>query len=593
MSSFTNITYAIPIKPHGLGGDYINRNGRSRPGEADHTINSLTPLIMAADSAASSYFDANEGGYMAPDVPIQLDGKSNGVVSFPQKKPRSCGKQNGMGVDTSADTTEERRYRGLSLTNANGAPLSTRGVTNSLSQDEDYENDPSSYLTPKDPPSYERTFAYDSTVGGVDGGHGVTDVKTSRVPFKRFDSGVEDCVPDRGSNSTTLSNSLSETYHFMASPRLSTAPEQHYEDIDMYSKNKASASQPKPRSSIDKFSMNNGTAGNMNSRPLPQVNSSATRSLSDSEDHQLILETSIAETVSHPLTQPELRHNSLAMTLPHTYSQLMSHTNNYTLKEMPQETPRSHCRFIAALVFIFITSAMALSLSIYVLINSPGQSVSSERPSHPSIHAEDLKQNLSRLQQEMVSLKEENKYLKDQLEAQKNNTWFIENKYLKDQLEAQKNNTWFIENKYLKDQMEAQKNNTWFIESLQQEIGQLSSQQRNMMLNISQEIANISLTPGPQGHPGVVNFSMCRNESSQHVAVASPVLGIETDYIPEGDKVKDNFVIFAYCTYTPGTNGMLEMSPHGDQYRCVCQGQAKNKTHSHCSIFIWVCPKIT
>uniref|UniRef100_A0A2C9LQ45 Uncharacterized protein n=1 Tax=Biomphalaria glabrata TaxID=6526 RepID=A0A2C9LQ45_BIOGL len=104
-------------------------------------------------------------------------------------------------------------------------------------------------------------------------------------------------------------------------------------------------------------------------------------------------------------------------------------------------------------------------------------------------------------------------------------------------------------------------------------------------------ISNISLLPGPQGKPGIVNFSLCVSTSISKTAPSSTTEQTITDLQPETSEAKKYFVMFAYCTYIGATDAQLVFEARTGQYKCLCYGQINSKTFTVCTVHVMMCPR--
>ncbi|KAK0046517.1 hypothetical protein Bpfe_024035 [Biomphalaria pfeifferi] len=490
------------------------------------------------------------------------------IPPMPTKKPRVFTKQKDVQLTDSellADD-QEKRYRGASLikpqtlwTNqrANGQESCQGGAAGANGHSEDYQNDPTNYLTPTESPHYSGSFfrfSTDETATGSDDSNQIRGQR-SRTPFTRFDSGV-DCSTERGSTSTTISNIPSESPRSITNPRLSTHQEQHYEDIDTYSK-KQPPSEGKKGITNNSISSNGSCLRATTTRPLPEVNVFRRDTL-DNDVNEPILNSSIAETVSSTLNDPTLNFDPRLATLPHTYTQLDIGAPRGTpaKKVSPKERQRCCAAFTLPVVLVFIISISALTLSIYVLITSKSRSEMTG-----VFSSDHSKQNIHLLVQElndrMLKLEQENIALRNQLSEHASKLLFIEDE---------------VEILY----------NTTFNTSLA-----LYSMKDALMTSIS----NISLLPGPQGKPGIVNFSLCVNTSISKTAPSSTTEQTITDLQPDSMEAKKYFVMFAYCTYIGATDAQLVFEARTGQYKCLCYGHINSKTFTVCTVHVMMCPR--
>ncbi|BFZ07708.1 hypothetical protein BsWGS_10747 [Bradybaena similaris] len=424
---------------------------------------------------------------------------------------------------------------------------------------EHYESN--GYLTPTDPPpyvdsclDYSTTDFPSSSIGSETSTNSFH--KREGRPFQRFDSGVADCESVRGSSSAPFGTSPSCSTNSVSSPRLSTQYEQQYEDIDQYHRTHDHHQQQHrvpQRRSTDKLK----TDSVRSDLPrLPQVDISGVTH-SDSEDNDPISNSSMAGIISHPMHDPRTG------SLPHTYMPLNATKHPMELMK-PRKTQRISCWIVVSLVFVLVISLTALGLSIYVLVSKPESSESTALEDYGNISItehSDFNSIMSNLQQKVDHLIKENAALKEALLHQENNL------------------TFFIEQK---------------VTELSSHQANLSSTLQLMEGRFDTEIANISLTPGPQGPPGVANFSLCITRSILRSAPASSSALTETSYLPSDTELQNYFVTFAYCTYEGATGAHLETQANNStnryKYRCRCWGQVSGSSQTLCKTIIWMCP---
>ncbi|KAH9488732.1 hypothetical protein Btru_059457 [Bulinus truncatus] len=521
---------------------------------------------------------AESPGYLVADNLINGHCGNEGApppsATPPTKKTRVFTKQKDCGGPPATETVEalqEQRYRGASLIKpqtmwpALGIVHDPRGqkppsyrqgrADDAKCERENYQNDPSAYLTPTESVHYSGSF-FDypqekANAGAVEGEQ--IRSQNTRVMFGRFDSGV-DCATERGSSSTTFSNNPSESPRFRPTSHL----EQHYEDIDTYSRDREGPRGCDTRLN-GKSSMSNGSCmKGVNTRPLPKVNI-ARRNDPDSDDSDPILNTSIAETVSCSLNDQNLSPDQRLATLPHTYSSLNIDTPSYPAGKgaSKKRSRRSSCAvFLAPIVIVFLISLAAMGLSVYVLIS--GRNNSETSLSSQDTHT--VHQLLDDLKKQMLKLEHENAALKKQVAEQ---TVIFQH-----------------------------------IEPLQSHIKSLYSQNQNLtdtLQSIKDEIAenisSIQIHPGPQGPPGIVNFSLCRNETKSSSAPTHSILPTISEYLPSEADTKRFFVTFAYCTHFGASESQLYYNVDTGQYRCDCRGLFGNFSRTTCTVHAWMCPR--
>ncbi|XP_012940587.1 uncharacterized protein LOC101863829 isoform X3 [Aplysia californica] len=427
---------------------------------------------------------------------------------------------------------------------------------------ETYDHDP--YLTPSDPPFYmESSFSSlnDYPQSPTSEASGFSDnLKMRGRRSQRFDSGVEDCDSLRGSKTGLASSMPAATSSASSYPRLSTHYEQHYEDIDQYRGN----NKPIQRSSTDKTALSNDFRTPNELLRLPQVNIAGITH-SDSEDGDHIQPASIAEMVSCPTRGQQTSNREVySPSESHLYSPLEGH------KPVPLGTSSSPgrgacCCLAFALLILFCISMAALGISIYLLLNNQNGNEARALPSTfstssiPSVSSDNT---LQQLKEEINLLKAENYELRELVRDHKLNL-------------------------------------SLKIQPLEQDVSYLVSKQDNFSstlhsveTRLETQIAEISLKPGPQGRPGVANFSLCSFHQFIKSAPSSSSRFTDTDYYPNEEILNKTFVIFAYCSYNGATSVQLESKKVSEhyQYRCVCRGYA-GETLTRCGIHYWACPR--
>ncbi|XP_076464117.1 uncharacterized protein LOC143296191 isoform X2 [Babylonia areolata] len=113
--------------------------------------------------------------------------------------------------------------------------------------------------------------------------------------------------------------------------------------------------------------------------------------------------------------------------------------------------------------------------------------------------------------------------------------------------------------------------------------------------DLRQQISNISLTPGPQGPPGVGNLSLCfYTKSTTYQALPGPYS--TTPWQPSTDILRDNMVMSATCGVIGGNEHFVEskeMNASFVQFRCRCDGSVDNYDRRACKIHLVLCPRLT
>ncbi|KAK3774922.1 hypothetical protein RRG08_007277 [Elysia crispata] len=368
--------------------------------------------------------------------------------------------------------------------------------------------------------------------------------KGDKGESRRFDSGIGDSECELASQRTrTISDSPSLASAQSSYPRLSrmvTHYEQHYEDIDAYKKCRNGSNGARRPA--------NGMVPHGVPR-LPGMNISGITN-GESNDHDTPIATSQQNCVVRPYT------DARTGSLPHTYSHL--ETNGFTIHPKTKnsvEIKSWWCCLLFGLVLVFLMSASALGLGIYLLLNDSREFSSASvgtSESSRSKNTSGLAQSVNVLEGIIGDLQKDVTYLKK------------ENANLSAELAQITDN---VKNK---------------IQPLFIELSHLRITQRDTIQSISAmddrlttEIANISLTPGPQGPVGVADFSLCIFRSNSESAVASNRYPTESQYTPTDQEVQDYVAIFAYCSMKGAQTKQLEIkgtgsaSISGKQYRCV------------------------
>ncbi|CAG5132919.1 unnamed protein product [Candidula unifasciata] len=236
----------------------------------------------------------------------------------------------------------------------------------------------------------------------------------------------------------------------------------------------------------------------------------------------------------------------------HTYLQFSSKSSSNTIQQCTSLS-RVNCWIVVSLTATLIISMTALSLSIYELASV------SANTRHISLN---LTKSLGEMSITVNDLIQENEVFKGALESQKTNVTLL--------TEDKMNHAW-----------------TQF-ENLKLVIESFSDK-------FDDRIANLSLTPGPQGDPGTVNYSLCVNESVSASAPASATVRTETSLLPSMTDIQNYFVTFAYCTYSGATDVNLDSlkdnTTQRQRYRCKCWGQVSGVNQTVCSVFVWMCPQ--
>ncbi|CAG5127408.1 unnamed protein product [Candidula unifasciata] len=552
--------YAVPMKCR--GNDYIRIANKSEksPSWKEQTApySSHTPLMMAdgSNTTPSGVFN-NRGNH----IDFRTDLYGNTQQDFPslparKKPPRSYIRETKNTNPVAIPNGKRDKFDSVGHSGLKENPESIERSNSTNCQEVFDSYDGNGYLTPTDPPAYvDSGLDYSSTdfhsIGSETSTHSIH--KRGGRPFQRFDSGVGDCESVRGSSSVRFSTSPTCSTNSVSSPRLSTQYEQQYEDIDQYHRTHQHQNHVPQRRSTDKMktdSVRNGLP------QLPQVDISGVTN-SDSEDTDPAINSSVAEIISHPMHDPRIG------SLPHTYMPL--NTTNHPMDSIKAaKAPRISCWIIVFLIIILIISVTALCLSIYTFVSKPviSQTLALERSGNSSIiDQSDFDSALVSLQQKVEDLIKENAALKESLLHQQNNL------------------TNFIEQK---------------VKELSSNQEHLSSTLQQIEAKFDSEIANISLTPGPQGPPGVANFSLCVTRSILRSAPASSSALTETSYLPTDTELQDYFVTFAYCTYEGASGAHLEMqldpTINRYKYRCRCWGQTTGVAQTLCKTIIWMCP---
>ncbi|KAK7104391.1 uncharacterized protein [Littorina saxatilis] len=116
--------------------------------------------------------------------------------------------------------------------------------------------------------------------------------------------------------------------------------------------------------------------------------------------------------------------------------------------------------------------------------------------------------------------------------------------------------------------------------------------------DLHMQIQNISLTPGPQGPPGVGNLSSCHyTKKTTSTAVSSGYF--KTAWQPDGSTLQDHIVMSASCEVVNGTQQSLETLVNSTsnkvQYRCRCGGEpgVHDTKHTSCTIHLMICPLLS
>ncbi|GFS00035.1 hypothetical protein ElyMa_002806400 [Elysia marginata] len=148
------------------------------------------------------------------------------------------------------------------------------------------------------------------------------------------------------------------------------------------------------------------------------------------------------------------------------------------------------------------------------------------------------------------------------------------------------------------------------VQPLYKEVAHLRITQRDTVQSITEMddrltsgIANISLTPGPQGPVGLADFSTCIFQSIAQHAVASDGEPTNSPYVPLAGTIEDPVVIFAYCSMSGAQTKQLDVSAGKGggpsnrpipelRYRCVCRGTVTGQSNTKCQVNAIVCPKL-
>ncbi|GFO11134.1 hypothetical protein PoB_003763900 [Plakobranchus ocellatus] len=452
-------------------------------------------------------------------------------------------------------------------------------------QDSSLENIPGTacpYLTPIDPdePEHQSNGSFSERVAGgpsspvTEPSFGSLTRRENGEPHHiRFDSGVGDSDSERSSKRVRTTSDAPSSIASSSYPRLrlSTHYEQHYEDIDAYRKyirpeNTASTSQPKP---------SNGVAHNGLPAGAPRVNIQGVTN-TDSDDHTH--RAAVQRFAQRPYLDPR------NASLPHTYSPLdmnryANQTKSETVKPAHSVKTRGFCCcLVTVLVLIFFMTSAALSLGIYLLIKD-GETTSTVTIS-PSVNTvitnssgqvqivDDLQETLASLQTDVDRFKRENAALKSELDKLKSHV-------------------------------------TNEVQPLYRELTLLTTQQRDTVASmrvlenhLTTAIANISLTPGPQGPTGVANFSLCEHRFLSEIKASSPRYTTDTRYLPDDSDLQNLFVLFAYCDKKGATGTQLKRQTvtvsnvEYYKYKCVCSGQVSGEVSTVCTVHAIVCPTL-
>ncbi|KAL8610430.1 hypothetical protein ACOMHN_035147 [Nucella lapillus] len=133
------------------------------------------------------------------------------------------------------------------------------------------------------------------------------------------------------------------------------------------------------------------------------------------------------------------------------------------------------------------------------------------------------------------------------------------------------------------------------ISQLNSSVWTFGSQLQDLQVHTQQQIANISLTPGPQGPPGVGNLSLCSYASyTSYQRIPGPFS--TTAWKPPTDELRNNLVMSAMCGVIGGTQQFVEAqetNPNSVQYRCRCDGSVDGYDRRACKIHLVTCPRLS
>lgn len=621
-NSFENEAYGFEESGHTLEeltkGDYgmtsdtdqDESNGGARRLASLQSSNSLAPLLTRESPVPvfnSARFETVEMP-QSGTISTQSSLVSNGNLSPPplphfKSHPRVFSKK-GKGLDQGSVPIPGPRTRpALDITRSpeeEGWEMSARDSTDSglrsgslespsspqewcfsrqFDIDRREEEEGCSYLKPLESPtltqpeSGEFTFSENNVCSPTDSRREFTPPFRDTVELgqnRRFDSGIGDSDSEHGSSrrkrtasEAPSSTSASSSYPRLA--RLSTHPEQHYEDIDAYKK----YVMPDKSETLENMRPANGSVLQGRSQ-LPVVNISGVTH-TESRDHA-----SATTTQSHPMVRPYL--DPRTASLPHTYSHLEN--NGYMIGPKVVESDKTRsccCGLVIVLVLIFVMSAAALSVGIYLVINDELESSSTSTNQVGTLGSSNnsgLAKTLSMLEEKIAELQ------KDLVDLQRENT------NLKADLGR------------IKDDVSNE------VQPLYKEVSYLRNTQRdtNQSMTVienrlTSRIDNISLTPGPQGPVGVANFSLCLLKSSAQSADSSNVSPTISPLLPNDRDIQDHVAIFAYCTMTGAQKVQLEFERSlrptisDIQYKCVCTGTESGVSRTRCEVNAILCPK--